>query len=163
MKRKTYQSIGYPKLHAEIEVDGKGYVVEFTGSLVSQKYSRNGIFITENEKIQKALEADSGFNKDFRLIETTDSNPIRENIELQRMTYKKELEEEQVSQEIIEAETKPIEKEPSDPELVHEITNTQTAKRWLADNKGAVITKLNDKKSVLDYAKSVNVKFPDWI
>jgi hypothetical protein len=65
---KIYQSIRDLELHTNVMIDNKPFSVSFTGgSMAPQRI--NGKFGTTDPKLQKALEADSGFNKTFKLLE----------------------------------------------------------------------------------------------
>lgn len=66
MSRKTYISINYPCLITTVKVDGADTLVRF-GRSRGAASSRGGVFSTDDEALQRALEADSAFGVDYEL------------------------------------------------------------------------------------------------
>lgn len=64
MSRKTYISINYPCLITTVEVNGTDTVVRFGKSGPS---CRGGLFVTDDETLQRALETDSAYGIDYEL------------------------------------------------------------------------------------------------
>lgn len=180
--RKVYYSIVYPKFSAQIEHKGKGVYIDFTGGFRGNVvgHDTNGIFITEDPELQASIEADSDFNKKFKLINESVSDPFTDNIKLNRESLARELEQQGLSPDEIaqvlhskdqevskvkgayENPDKEVEDDEPTFEEVEGINNAQQAKMWLSKNREADINMLTNNTKILEFAASVNVKFIGW-
>lgn len=63
---KRYRALNHIRLITEVSVDGVSGVIEFKGGDMAT--SRTGVFATSNTKLQRAIERDSQYGKEFILI-----------------------------------------------------------------------------------------------
>lgn len=74
---KTYISINHVHLTTNIVVKELPTVIEFKGGSIYPK-RRNGVFSTDDNYIQKAIESDNSYNIEFKLIEYDNNTKIAE-------------------------------------------------------------------------------------
>lgn len=67
---KRYKALNSLHLTTSVELNNVPVVIEFRGGYISNSKRLNGIFITEDEKLQMAIESDLGYGVDFVLCES---------------------------------------------------------------------------------------------
>lgn len=65
----VYRAVEFMTLDTYIKVDGKPVLVEFRGGILKPR--SNGIYVTNDPKMIAAMNSDSGLNKSFVLVSTT--------------------------------------------------------------------------------------------
>jgi|GEM_PF-756111 len=129
---KTYQSLKYFSLSTTIMVDGVPHSIEFRNG-ITRPFVRNGKFTTDDVKLQKAIEEDVSYGRQFVLITPVGNSPA-----------------------------KPVDTgEVFDP-IENDSDSIQKAKRFLVEkypNK-VKISQLTNKEKVLEAAKNLNISFP---
>lgn len=84
---KSYISLNYLHLTTTIVVDDLYVVVEFKGGRLTPQ-RMNGRFTTTSECLQKAIENDSGYGKEFILIENINKNEFKDQTTEHKSRYK---------------------------------------------------------------------------
>lgn len=150
---KTYRLINDINLTTPVLCAGKPKMVSFTGGMKnSGEEIRHGTFTTADEKMQKALEADSGYGTVFLCITPEPAAVPRQS--------EKSAEPASDAQAIGNMENNGPVPETTD---VPGITNKQEAIEWLAANKGIDGLKPTCRvEAVRNAARLAGVEFPDW-
>lgn len=177
--RKKYRSLRSFSYATNIIVREKNIVVTFDGGNRSTK--TNGFFVTDNEEIQKALEALPQYNKDFYLEETFKYRKVDKidvpptitteiDVPVSPQEQEQTTEDKDVPADSEEGETPESgEQTKEDTVSVPGVTNCQAAKLHLLGmfpNDEETKTKLAELKKadeVRQFAKEKGVVFPDWI
>jgi len=83
MPIKKYESIAFAKLSIPIKLGSKAKRIEFKGGVRYPK-RRGGTFVTDDVRIQKALERNSGYNRKFKRVSSdlTRGEQDKENAEV---------------------------------------------------------------------------------
>lgn len=134
---KVYQSI-YFQFSTFVEVDKKKVPIEFKGGVCFGDMEKKGVFITNDEKLQAAIEADPRFKWEFCLKEE------REKTKIQASVPEKDKEE-----------------GVKDPVTVDTITDFQLAKEYLRKEYDIPHQSLNTPENILKKASEVGVLFPN--
>lgn len=168
---KKYQAKRALKFSMDVTVEGVTRQIEFVGGTNSPYYVK-GYYITDDEKLQDAMETHPMFgdNLGFILVEeikkdisvnpviqgtvTTNKNPIVENLSDQEKTTPPEEPVIEISEE---------KEEEVAVQSVGGITNAQKAKEWLKKNKNATNSEVKNVNAINDFCKTVGVVFPDWV
>ena len=167
--RKKYRSLRSFSYATNIIVREKNIVVTFDGGNRSTK--TNGFFVTDNEEIQKELEALPQYNKDFYLEETFKYRKVDKiDVPVSPQEQEQTTEDKDVPDASDEGETPESgEQTKEDTVSVPGVTNCQAAKLHLLGmfpNDEETKTKLAELKKadeVRQFAKEKGVVFPDWI
>ncbi|MFI3268263.1 MAG: hypothetical protein R3Y51_06050 [Rikenellaceae bacterium] len=129
---KSYISLNSLHLTTTIDVDGIPTVIAFKGGrLVPNRV--NGRFVTSSEILQKAIENDVGFNKDFALI----VNPPEKDASFFESDQNKYIK-------------------------IEGIKNKQMAIEWVATNLDAELPKKMNQHAIKQYVNSYGYDFCDW-
>lgn len=159
---KTYQAIGWISIKKEIVINGKHIKILFTGGKRHPK-KVFGTYQTDDKAIQKALESDPQFNKDYRLMGK--KTPVEQNPSADEAIafLKKENERLQRENSELKAEINLMKKpEEEKVRLVEGVTNAQQAKDYLVKEFGHDPEKLKNKMLIMNASKKYKVAFPDW-
>lgn len=132
---KTYQLINGTTLRTCVSIDGRATSIRFAGGMYSSdgRIVRAGTYTTSDEKMQKAIEADTMYGKSFTLV-CQDNNDT----------------------------PTPNDDGNDDRQKVEGVTNTQMAIEWLKTNKEVQFDGVPKKADVLVKAAEQNVVFVDW-
>lgn len=156
MPIKKYES-NYDEESLVLHIDGKDTRIEFKGG-GRYPFKHGGVYITENPKIQNALEARRDYGRRFRVVDSymTRSEQEKQNREvlddLAKLPTKKAEPQEPIRK-IVESSIK----------TVDEVKNAIEARDYILKNfPGTVFKEVQSKTLILDFAKTHNVTFPNW-
>ena len=126
----------------------------------------NGLFSTEDEALQQALEADSGYGRVFRCITPVPKAKPEKPADESQPVEMQGAETEAAKMDDSQAESiAPVaaEAENAVPEVVSGVTNKQQAIEWLAANRGIDGLKPTCRAEAVRNAAALHgVSFPDW-
>jgi hypothetical protein len=136
---KTYQSLQNFKLSTSVTVDGKQESIDFIGGIL-RPFKKNGKFTTDNPKLQKAIENDSGYGKQFILI--SQEQPSKDSKKI----------------------TEPEKDETFEP-ISDDSKSVQQAKKFLIDKypDKVKISTLTNRNKVVEAGARLNVTFPNLL
>jgi len=143
--RNVYRSLIYKTLDTYIMVDGIKTLIEFRGGSLQPPI--NGIFVTDNPNVIKAMDKDSGYGTSFICI-SSEGDP-----ELLKVPKR----------------TTPVKETPKVPEVIEKktipgITNLQEAKEYLLKNiEGLKLANMPNTKSVKNLMVKNGFEFPDLV
>ena len=144
--RKVYRSLIYKTLDTYIMVDGQKTLIEFRGGTLQPPI--NGIFVTDNPNVIKAMDKDSGYGTSFTCI-SSEGDPKPEKAPPRGPVLKEEVPK---TPEVIEKKTVPG------------ITNIQEAKEYLLKNiEGLKLANMPNTKSVKNLMVKNGFEFPDLV
>lgn len=148
---KTYQLINDINLTTPIRIGDRPKMVSFTGGMRnSGEEIRHGCFTTADEKVQAALESDSGYGKTFRCITPEPPDGADE-------TDSEAAGTEDTASALLPGDSV------TELTKVPGITNKQAAIEWLAANRGIDGLKPTCKAEAVRNAAALHgVSFPDW-
>lgn len=155
---KQYRLINAQHLCTRVQVAGRSVTVKFSGGRKdSGGVLRDcGAFVTDDEKLQLAIQSDSGYDKVFKLY--GDYPPQDGEGSEDAPTAETPSQDGEGSEGAPNAETLP-----QGFEEVSGITNTNTAKEWLEVNRGVQLGTSAKKAEVKAAAHNAGVKFVDWL
>lgn len=130
---KSYISLNSLHLTTSITINDIPVVVEFTGGRLSPS-RLNGRFVTDSELIQKALEKDINFNKEFALMEDEQKNNKKQPKTAVENLYIN----------------------------VPEVKNRQMAIEWIAENLDTELTKNMSQSTIKKYVNKYGYNFSEW-
>lgn len=150
--KKTFQCIKDLNLTTTVQGKDKRLTVSFVGGFM-YPFRRNGRFSTDNEEIQKAIESDSSYGKDFIQIDAS-GNPV---------TNKEAKLSPPADDPIAPVNNPPAANPESDGiKVIGEdvVKNTQDAKKYILDNyKDITPEQVANKNLVMDVAKEKKIRF----
>lgn len=131
--KKVYTSIHF-QFSTFVKVDGKNVPIEFKGGMNYGNMVKKGLFVTEDEKIQKAIEDDPRFGWEI----TQKDKPVA-SVGRQKLPEKKA----------------------EDIKVVDAITDFQSAKDFLRKEYDITHQSLNNPENILKKAEEIGVVFPN--
>ena len=145
MATKKYELIQLHSLVTSFVTPSGTKVVAFEGG--SRYHERKGYLITSDKDLQKAIEKSGGFNIDYKLAETIEDEPVKEE----------------------EAVVTPTAKSyedylPNPAEVVREttVTTLQKAKMWLQATHGKTFKSTSKDDIQREAAEVYNTLFVNW-
>ncbi len=146
MAGKTYRSIRYIHYQKVVTIEEKNFICDFMGG-VATPIKVPGTFSTTDITLQKALEKDVGYGKEYICISKPEKVPVEKPIVETVESTKEE------TKEIPEVE----------PQIVEGIVNAQQARDYLTKTiEEVTYAMVKNKPMVIEVAKKYNVEFPDW-
>jgi hypothetical protein len=143
--RNVYRSLIYKTLDTYVMVDGVKTLIPFRGGSLQPPV--NGIFVTDNPNVIKAMNKDSGYGTSFICI-SSEGDPEPEKAP---------------------EKTAPEKEAPKAPEVAEKktvpgITNLQEAKEYLLKNiEGLKLANMPNTKSVKNLMAKNGFEFPDLV